>query len=236
MNVSEAIILAGGKGKRMRSITQDKIPKSLTLIQSHSILEWELIWLAREKVSHVILATGHLSDVIEKKMGNEYSCEFGKVDLTFSREKEKLGSGGAVKLASEKLSTNQSYLVNGDILSDARLEKMKSLHFSNDVHATMYLTKMRSPYGVVQFENNLITEFKEKPLLDVYIHGGIDIISSDQFNRFPERGQMEDTIFVEFANENKFGAYKAKEEDFWMSIDSEKDYDIANSNWTGVAN
>ena len=124
MNVSEAIILAGGKGKRMRSITEDKIPKSLTMIQSKSILEWELIWLAREKVTHVILATGHLSYVIEKQMGNEYSCNFGKIDLTYSREKEKLGSGGAVKLASEQLTTDFSYLVNGDILSNANLENM----------------------------------------------------------------------------------------------------------------
>ena len=234
MNVSEAIILAGGKGKRMRSITQDKIPKSLTLIQAKSILEWELIWLARENVSHVILATGHLSDVIEKQMGNEFSCDFGKVDLTFSREKEKLGSGGAVKLASELLTTSQTYLVNGDILSNARLEEMKLLHSAVDVYATMYLTKMRSPYGVVDYKDNLISEFKEKPLLDVFIHGGIDIIESDQFIRFPDRGQMEDTIFVEFANERKFGAYQANDNDFWMSIDSEKDYDTANTNWAGI--
>ena len=235
MNVSEAIILAGGKGKRMRSITQDKIPKSLTLIQSQSILEWELKWLARENVSHVILATGHLSHVIEDHMGTEYSCDFGKIDLTYSPEKEKLGSGGAVKLAAEQLSTNHSYLVNGDILSNAKLEDMKSLHFASDVYGTMYLTKMRSPYGVVNYKKNLITEFKEKPLLDVFIHGGIDIIQSDQFDRFPDRGQMEDTIFVEFAEENKFAAYRAKEVDFWMSIDSEKDYDNANTNWLGIA-
>ncbi|MHA2097419.1 MAG: sugar phosphate nucleotidyltransferase, partial [Candidatus Kariarchaeaceae archaeon] len=58
--ISEAIILSGGEGKRMRSITEDKIPKSLTQIQEQSILDWELTWLAREGISHVILATGHL--------------------------------------------------------------------------------------------------------------------------------------------------------------------------------
>ena len=48
-----------------------------------------------------------------------------------------------------------------------------------------------------------------------------------------DKGQMEDTIFVEFAEENKFAAYEADANDFWMSIDSEKDYDNANANWLG---
>jgi NDP-sugar pyrophosphorylase family protein len=232
--ISEAIILSGGKGIRMRSVTADKIPKSLTKIQNRSILDWELTWLAREGVSHVILATGHLSDVIEKTIGNEFETNYGKVDISYSVEREKLGSGGAIKLASSKISTERSYIVNGDILSNSSLSDMKKLHHEANAYATMFLVKMRSPYGVVVSKDELITEFKEKPLLDVYIHGGVDIVETDQFSRFPDRGQMEDTIFVKFVDEKKFAAYKVDENDFWMSIDSEKDYDTANDTWLGV--
>lgn len=232
--VSEAIILAGGKGKRMRTVTQDRIPKSLTIIQNRPILYWELDWLAREGVTHAILATGHLSEEIEKDVGVEYQSKFGKIDISISLEKEKLGSGGAVKLASSKISSDRAYIINGDILCNSSLEPMQKIHSVENANATMFLTKMRSPYGVVLSSQNKITEFKEKPLLDVYIHGGIDIIEVEQFNRFPNKGQMEDTIFIDFVNENAFASYKAPESNFWMSIDSEKDFDTANNDWPGI--
>lgn len=232
--VSDAIILAGGKGKRMRSVTQDRIPKSLTKIQNRSILSWELDWLAHEGVSHVILATGHLSEEIEKEIGGEFQSKFGKIDISYSPEKEKLGSGGAIKLASNKVTSQRAYVINGDILCNSSLEPMQKIHFDENSKATMFLVKMRSPYGVVLFNENLITEFKEKPLLDVYIHGGVDIVESDEFQRFPDKGQMEETIFVDFVKDNAFAAYKAPEADFWMSIDSEKDYDIATNDWPGI--
>ncbi|MHA2031953.1 MAG: nucleotidyltransferase family protein [Candidatus Kariarchaeaceae archaeon] len=232
--ISEAIILSGGEGKRMRSITEDKIPKSLTQIQEQSILDWELTWLAREGISHVILATGHLSDVIEKTIGNEFETKYGKIDISYSVEREKLGSGGAIKLASAMVVSDRCFIVNGDILSNSSLDTMKKIHFTNEVFATMLLVKMRSPYGVVISDANLITEFKEKPLLNVYIHGGVDIVETEQFSRFPDKGQMEDTIFVEFVKEKKFAAYKVDEVDFWMSIDGEKDYEVANKTWPGI--
>ncbi|MCE7734606.1 MAG: nucleotidyltransferase family protein [Candidatus Heimdallarchaeota archaeon] len=232
--VSEAIILAGGKGKRMRTVTQDRIPKSLTIIQNRSILSWELDWLAREGVSHVILATGHLSEEIVKEIGAEYQSKFGKIDISISEEKGKLGSGGAVKLASTKIGSDRSYIVNGDILCNSSLEPMQKIHTVENASATMFLVKMRSPYGVVLSKQNRIIEFKEKPLLDVYIHGGIDIVEVEEFNRFPTKGQMEDTIFVEFVKEDGFASYNAPESEFWISIDSEKDYDNANNDWPGI--
>ncbi len=234
VTIREAVILAGGKGKRMRGVTMDKYPKGLTPIQGRSIIEWEIEWLAREGVDYVILAVGYLGKMIEDKLSNQIDTKFGLVEIVYSHEKEKLGSGGAFKLASERIQDKRCYVVNGDVLCDDKLKQIQEIHIQTDALATMYLVQMRSPYGIVEENSNLITNFVEKPMLPHYIHGGIDIIEQNIFHRFPAKGQMEDTIFVELAEEKRFAAFKASSNVFWESIDSEKDFDDANKNWNGL--
>ena len=114
--VKEAVILSGGSGTRLRSVTQNKIPKAMTKIKGHSILEWQLKWLSREGVSHVVLAIGHLSDQIQSFIGDSYSSKYGDIKISYSVETEKLGTGGAFKQASNLLIDNQCYILNGDVI------------------------------------------------------------------------------------------------------------------------
>ena len=232
--VSEAIILSGGKGKRLRSITMDEIPKGLARVKDKTILEWEIEWLAREGVNHVILALGHLANIIVEKLGNKINTKYNSVDISYSVEKEKLGSGGAVKQAASFVNGDKFLIINGDILTNSSLDSMNDLHVETNALATMFLIKMRSPYGVVTYNDKLITQFLEKPLLDVYIHGGVDIIEKSMVHRFPDKGQMEETIFLDLVKENRFAAYRAGDHVFWNSIDSEKDFDNANLSWPGL--
>ena len=235
MELKEAIILAGGKGKRMRSVTMDKFPKGLTPIQDIPILNWEIEWLAREGINHVVLAVGYLHEMIKDSIGNKIDTKFGSVDIDYSIEKSKLGSGGAIKLATSLVSSENILIMNGDLLLNSDLNDMKAIHHQAGINATMLLIKMRSPYGVVISDGkNNITNFVEKPLLDVYIHGGVDIVNKETLNRFPKEGQMEETIFIDLVNEGTFKCFKAPTSDFWMSIDSEKDYETANKNWKGL--
>lgn len=66
---------------------------------------------------------------------------------------------------------------------------------------------MISPYGVIYAENHIIQEFREKPKLDVFIHGKIDIFEAEVLRRFPDKGQMEDTICPTLAKENQFAFF-----------------------------
>lgn len=234
MDINEAIILAGGKGTRLRSVTMNEIPKGLVKIQEKAILRWEIEWLAKHGVRRVILAIGHLSDKIIGEFGKVVGTPYGEVDVKYSIEKEKLGSGGAVKQASEFILGNACFIINGDILSNANLTDLIEIHNKNRSKATMLLVKMRSPYGVVETKGNLISKFVEKPLLPITIHSGIDIINKEIFIEFPEKGQMEDTIFVELANREEFYVYRADENTFWNSIDTEKDFKDANEKWPGL--
>jgi NDP-sugar pyrophosphorylase family protein len=234
MDINEAIILAGGKGTRLRSVTLNEIPKGLVKIQEKAILQWEIEWLAKYGVKKVVLAIGHLSDKIIAEFSDKINTPHGDVILKYSIEKEKLGSGGAIKQASQFIEGKACFIINGDILSDAKLNDLIELHKNNQSKATMLLVNMRSPYGVVETSGNKITKFVEKPLLPIMIHSGIDIINKEIFSEFPDRGQMEDTIFVDLANRDEFFVYTADKDTFWKSIDTEKDFKEANETWPGL--
>lgn len=230
----EAIILAGGKGTRLRSVTMNAIPKGLTPIQDKPILVWELEWLAREGINSAILATGHLSEEIEKALGNQVETPFGTVDIQYSVEREKLGSGGAARLASALVSEPQVLILNGDVITTAPLEPLFTLHHEKKVLGTMLGVNMLSPYGVIYHKDNLITKYEEKPRLDVPIHGGVDLFETEVLSRFPEKGQMEETIFLDLVKEKQFAFHLISNDEFWMSIDTQKDFEAANQSWPGL--
>lgn len=229
--VSEAIILAGGKGTRLRSVTKNLIPKCMTPISGMTIIEWELHWLAREGISRVIVAIGHFANELIKYLPQSYETPFGNVQVIFSEEKEKLGSGGALKQAAAYINSACFLVMNGDILTNVSLQPLFNIHFTNSATASMLLVNMTSPYGVVSIEDSKITSFIEKPRLDVPIHAGIDLINSNIVSRFPDKGQMEDTIFLELTEEGTFYSYLMDNNCYWQSIDTEKDFMIANEKW-----
>ena len=235
MMVKEAVILSGGSGTRLRSVTQNQIPKAMTKIKGLPILEWQLQWLTREGVSHAILAVGHLFEKIKSYFGSSYTSKYGDITISYSIEKEKLGTGGAFKAAKPLMSENEIYILNGDIMCNTDLTKMNIIHFTNQAKATMMVYNMISPYGIVKVNNeNLIYDFMEKPQLDIPINAGLSIISKDIVDRFPNIGQMETTIFLELTKERNFYSYLIPNENFWMSIDTEKDYNMANQSWNGL--
>src|SRR5438094_6234838 len=92
----EAVILCGGLGTRLRDAVGD-LPKSLADVRGRPFLEWLLLGLGqRDRIHHVILATGYRADMIERHFGHEPWCG---ISLTYSRESAPLGTGGALRLA-----------------------------------------------------------------------------------------------------------------------------------------
>ncbi len=231
----DAIILCGGLGTRIRTVTQDSYPKAMIPILSKTILEWELAWLRKNGIKHAILAVRHLAEYIEEQYSNIFETNYGTIEISYSREKEKLGSGGAVNLAKRFVKSNNALILNGDILTNFNLDSMIEYHKKNNKIGTIAVVKMRSPFGVVEInEDDLIHEFVEKPILDHWIHAGIDIVSSDILSEFPLKGQMEDTIFVELAKKEEMRAFRVDPTYFWRSIDNPKDLQEAEKNWKGL--
>ena len=233
MQVEEAIILAGGKGSRITDITNDEYHKGLALIQNKEINYWQILWLVKNGVKHIIFALGHHSNKTIAFLDRMQS-EFSDVDIEYVVEERKLGSGGAFKLATKYIRGEKCYVVNGDTMTTTSLEMLNEVHERKRALASMLLVNMTSPYGIAKVENEMIKSFIEKPRLELPIHAGVDIIEREIFDRFPDLGQMEDTIFNELVEERRFASYIIPNEIFWKSIDTPKDYIFVEKNWPGL--
>ena len=116
----EAIILAGGFGKRLRKVVKD-IPKPMVKVGSVPFLEIVIRKLISNGFQHIILSTGYLSDQIKNYFGET----FNNAEITYSFEDIPLGTGGAIKKASKKVKSDYFYVFNGDTYLDLEIKKLE---------------------------------------------------------------------------------------------------------------
>lgn len=214
------MILAGGMGKRLRPITYQTPKPLIEIKEGYTILDKQLFDFKSAGIDHVILLTGYLHEKIEERYNNKYKG----VMIEYSIEDEPLGTLNAIRMGLEKVDSEEVIIRNGDVVADLNIKKMIQQFKVSDYSASMFITKMRSPYGIVEIGEDRIKSFHEKPLLDYYINGGIYCFNEEVyplFNNF-ESGDIEKTVFPLLSEQNKFTYYR---EDglFWMSIDTTKD-------------
>ena len=228
MSKTAGMILCGGFGKRLRPLTE-KVPKPLVEIKydysileghdTYTILDKQMFDFKNAGVDRVLLLTGFLSEKIEERYGND----FKGMKIEYVIEDEPLGTLNAIRLGMEHLNNKEQCVIrNGDVVADLNLKKMIHQGAKSDYPLSMFITKMVSPYGIVEVSGDKLVSFKEKPVLDYYINGGIYFSNGEiNFGDF-EIGDIEKTVFPMMANENQLGYYK---EDglFWMAIDTSKE-------------
>lgn len=219
MSKTVGMILCGGFGKRLRPLTE-RVPKPLIEIkENYTILDKQFFDFISAGVNNVVLLTGFLSDKIEERYGEEYKG----VKIEYVEENEPLGTLNAIRLGMENIDDDtQCVIRNGDVVADLNLKKMIYMGEKSSYPLSIFITKMPSPYGIVEINGDRLASFKEKPLLDYYINGGVYFSKGKiDFGEF-EVGEIEKTVFPTLAKENKLGYYK---EDglFWMAIDTSKE-------------
>lgn len=218
-----AIILAGGKGERLSPFTSN-CPKGMIKIEGKPILEYQLEWLKKYKVTSIVIACGHLNNMIRDYFGNgsKYSLE-----ITYSIEKEPLGRGGAIKKAWGQISSRDPVLVlNGDIYTEMDLSKVINAHKEQtgeeNIIATICLFPYKSPYGIIKVNNDgLVESFEEKRALPYWVNGGIYIFEPEIRSYLPDQGDHETSTFPELAKKKLIYGYKSL--DYWKGIDTVKD-------------
>ena len=182
----KAIILAGGRGKRLRPIT-DKIPKPLIPINNKPLIEHTIKYLKKYGITEIIISSGYKSNLIEKflKKKKNFGCE-----IIFSTEKTPLGTGGAIKKALKHVNEESFLVLNGDIVTNIDLKKI--LKKPNTIAANELKTK----FGTMNIKNNKILKFNEKKdVTDVWMNPGIYHLSKDIEKLIPKKGSLEGIVF-----------------------------------------
>lgn len=218
----KAVILAGGLGKRLRPLTDDR-PKPMIEVLNVPIIEWQIRWFRKHDINEIVICVGYLKEQIIEYIGS--GSKFG-VRVGYAVEEEPLGTGGALKNAESLLGgVNEKgfFMINGDILTNLCPKKLLKGN-----SAALALVPLRSPYGVVEVdENSNVLGFVEKPQInDRWVNAGIYYLTRDAFGYLPDNGNIEVTALPTMAKEKKLKAVKY-EKSFWRSIDSHKDIEEA---------
>ncbi len=161
----QAIVLVGGKGTRLRPLT-DSTPKPALTLVDRPFLAYMIEWLAGHGVSEVVLACGFLPDVLREALTGEE--ERAGVRIRYAVEPEPLGTAGAIRFAADQLGDDlgETFLaLNGDVLTDLDLSALRRAHDERGAAATIGLHPVEdsSAFGLVRSgERGEVLDFLEK--------------------------------------------------------------------------
>ena len=185
----KAILLAGGKGTRLRPLTLHT-PKPIVPIFNRPFLHYQIDLLKQvPEIDEVILSLNYQPRRIEELFGD--GAETG-LKMRYVVEPAPLGTAGAIKYAGDKL-TESIVVFNGDVLTQIDLAAVIRLHRERKARATIVLTPVDNPsaYGLVETDaDGNIRRFLEKPKLEEItcntINAGIYVLEPDTFDRIPK--------------------------------------------------
>lgn len=222
---TQAVVLAGGQGSRLRPYTDDR-PKPMVEIPGTGtpIIGHQLAWLAAEGVTDAVVSCGHLAEVLQKWL------ESNAADLPLRVrtvvEDEPLGRGGGLKHAAAELPQPDMpwYATNGDIWTRFSLREMAAFHGERGATATLALARPRIPWGAVETDQfGHVLDFIEAPLSPYLINAGVYVFASDFIGMLPDRGDHERTTFPRLARERRLAGYALPHGAYWRAIDTAKD-------------
>ncbi|MDO8265051.1 MAG: sugar phosphate nucleotidyltransferase [Candidatus Parcubacteria bacterium] len=218
----KAIILAGGKGTRLPESAKI-IPKALVKIGSKTILQHQIDWLKLHGISDIRLSLGFRANQISSCFSGIYQCIV---------ELKPLGTGGAIKLASEGI--KEPFLaVNGDILTDIDITRFINAFQTSSFPNMMAVYEVPdvSEFGSVVIKGDSILEFSEKSGTGKgYMNAGVYILSPNVFEKANagESFSIERDIFPSLAKEGKLGAFIHNS--FWTEVGTEERLKKAQNN------
>ncbi|MEH7479577.1 sugar phosphate nucleotidyltransferase [Neobacillus drentensis] len=243
----KVVILCGGKGLRMRGLTED-VPKALAKLNGKPII-WHIMKLfSQYNHTHFILPLGYKGDQI-KEYFMDYPWRDHNFELNLSDNKYRLlnetdswkvtcvdtgldtMTGARIKLVEKYLDEDTFLLTYGDGLADINLEELVNFHKEKGKAVTLTGIKKNSQYGVLAIENGIAVDFTEKPVLDITVNGGFFVCNRKFFDYLTSDPNcvLEDEPLKKLINDRELAVYEHN--GLWLSIDTPKDLEEANKIW-----
>ena len=224
----KAILLAGGKGTRLRPLTIHT-PKPIVPIFNRAFLHYQIDLLKQvPEIDEVILSLNYQPRRIEEVFGD--GADLG-IKIRYVVEPVPLGTAGAIKYAGDKL-TESVVVFNGDVMTQLDLAAVIRMHRERQARATIVLTPVDNPsaYGLVETDaQSNIKRFIEKPkpeeITTNHINAGIYVLEPDTFDRIPSEvpWSIERSYFPSLIERNEtFVAYIYN--GYWIDIGTPEKY------------
>ncbi|MFQ5454042.1 MAG: NDP-sugar synthase [Candidatus Zixiibacteriota bacterium] len=220
----QGIILAGGKGTRLKPHTAE-IPKPLVSIDNKPIIEYLLVRMKKGGITRVHIAVNHLAHLIKAELGD--GRQLG-LEIKYSLEKKPLSTVAPLKLIKD---LDDNFIVaNGDILTDIDFRKLYEHHLKSKAKLTVATEKRlnKIDYGVITASpEGYVTSFREKPVYDFTVSMGIYVFSKSILDLVPDNEPFGfDHLMYKLLDINEsINTYPFK--GYWMDIGRPDDYEQA---------
>ncbi len=213
----EALLLAGGKAERLGEAAQG-LPKPLVPVAGYPLAGYTAARLVEAGVTRLIVAcrAGHEDAFVDALSG------LG-ADVEAVGEEEPLGRGGGLRLAATRRQEGGPVLaLNGDELLDVDFGALLAEHERSGAVATIVVAQVRSPFGVVEVEEDgTVTGFREAPLLEHWVNSGVYVLGEEALALLPEKGDHEQSTFPQLARERRLHAHR--HDGVWLTVNTPKD-------------
>lgn len=221
----DAVLMAGGKGERLRPLTE-KTPKPLLPVGGKAIIDHNIGRLISYGINHISVTVNYLAEQLEDHFANP----IGDVQVNTVREPKFLGTIGSIKFVKEFY--NDTVLVmNSDVFTNINFEDFY-LHFKEhdaemSVAAVPYSVQV--PYGIFQLEGRReIKGLVEKPTYDYYANAGIYLIKKSALEYIPEDTMFHSTDLIEKLIANNKKVIRFPLNGTWIDIGNPQEYKRAN--------
>ncbi len=216
----EAVIMAGGKGARLRPLTED-LPKPMLPVGGRPLMERIVEQLQQAGIRQINVMTHYKPEKIIQHFGD--GRKYG-VEMSYVNEDLPLGTGGALGLLTPPRETQ--LVINGDILTQVDFKAMLTFHQDNLADMTVAVShyEIMVPYGVIECEGAHIRSLKEKPHLGFFVNAGIYLLEPSVY-KFITNGQyfnMTDLIRWLLDAGQTVVSFPIRE--YWLDIGKHSDY------------
>ena len=222
------LIMAGGLGKRMRPLTENK-PKPMLKVKGKPLLEHIIANAKTFGINNITISLGYLGDQIVSYFGDGRALG---VNLQYIREDEPMGTAGALSLLPSP-KNKQLIVINGDVLAAIDFDHLLSYHNTFGAQATVVIKKhfIQNPYGTVLFDSSeTLIEFTEKPLYESWINAGIYVLEPATYEKLPTTPLDMPDLLLQINKKSDVRVYKFSND--WLDVGRPTDLVLANEKYS----
>lgn len=217
----DAVLMAGGKGERLRPLTE-KIPKPLLKVGDKAIIDYNVDSLISYGVKHISVTVNYLKEQLEE----HYREERNSIKIETVREPEFLGTMGAVQFV-RKFYNDTVLLMNSDLFTNINFENFY-LHFKEhdaDLSVVAVPYSVSVPYGIFDLDGKSVKGVLEKPTYNYYANAGIYLIKREMMEKYiPKDTFFNATDFMDRLIAEGRNVIRYPLSGYWIDIGNKQEY------------
>lgn len=216
----DAVLMAGGKGERLRPLTE-KVPKPLLHVGDKVIIDYNIDQLISYGIEHLSVTVNYLHEQIEE----HFKESRNGVQIECVREPKYLGTIGSVKFV-DTFYNDTVLVMNSDLFTNIDYEDFY-LHFKEhnaDMSVAAVPYSVSVPYGIFELNGRNIEGVREKPTYNYYANAGIYLIKKELLDKIPENAFFNATDFMEMLIRERMKVVRFPITGYWIDIGKHEDY------------